>query len=70
MADHIPGRIGKQCRERWYNHLDPTINKEPFSEEEEKILIDAQRRLGNKWKEITSLLPGRTDNQLKNQYIK
>jgi hypothetical protein len=25
QAKHLPGRIGKQCRERWYNHLDPTI---------------------------------------------
>eukprot|EP01080_Neovahlkampfia_damariscottae_P006114 gene6114-10121_t len=68
IAEHIPGRIGKQCRERWLNHLDPSINKEPFSEEEERILIDAQRRLGNKWKEMTSLFNGRTDNQLKNQF--
>ena len=68
IANHLPGRIGKQCRERWYNHLDPNVNKEPFTEDEEKILIDAQNRLGNKWCDISSLLPGRTDNQVKNHF--
>ena len=29
IAEYIPGRIGKQCRERWFNHLDPTIKREP-----------------------------------------
>ena len=28
VADHLPGRIGKQCRERWHNHLDPKISKD------------------------------------------
>jgi transcriptional activator Myb len=23
ISEKLPGRIGKQCRERWYNHLDP-----------------------------------------------
>ena len=27
IASRIPGRHGKQCRERWFNHLDPNINK-------------------------------------------
>ena len=27
IAERIPGRIGKQCRERWTNHLDPNLKK-------------------------------------------
>ena len=27
IATHLPGRIGKQCRERWFNHLDPNVKK-------------------------------------------
>ncbi|XP_019092165.1 PREDICTED: pentatricopeptide repeat-containing protein At3g09040, mitochondrial-like [Camelina sativa] len=26
IAQSLPGRIGKQCRERWHNHLNPDIN--------------------------------------------
>lgn len=27
IAKYIPNRMGKQCRERWYNHLSPNINR-------------------------------------------
>merc|ERR1711991_228474 len=46
IADLIPGRIGKQCRERWFNHLDPRIKKGAWSEEEDKILIESQNQNG------------------------
>ena len=28
MAAQLQGRTGKQCRERWHNHLNPNISKE------------------------------------------
>jgi Myb-like DNA-binding domain len=34
IAQHLKGRVGKQCRERWHNHLNPEINKAPWEEEE------------------------------------
>jgi hypothetical protein len=68
IASHLPGRIGKQCRERWYNHLDPSVKKEPWSEEEEQTLLETQQKLGNKWAEISKFLPGRPDNACKNHF--
>eukprot|EP00038_Savillea_parva_P006758 m.165641 g.165641 ORF g.165641 m.165641 type:complete len:1809 (+) comp12588_c0_seq1:446-5872(+) len=68
IAENLKGRIGKQCRERWLNHLCPEVNKEPWSAEEDRIIMDAHARLGNKWSEIARLLPGRTDISTRNRY--
>mmetsp|Transcript_32536 Transcript_32536/g.32263 ORF Transcript_32536/g.32263 Transcript_32536/m.32263 type:complete len:243 (+) Transcript_32536:94-822(+) len=64
----IQNKTGKQCRERWNNHLDPAISKEPWSEKEEEIMVDFQKKYGNCWSEMAKVLPGRTENAIKNRF--
>jgi len=68
IASHIPGRIGKQCRERWFNHLSPDVRKTNWTPEEDRIIIEAHSKIGNKWTNISKLLEGRPANAIKNHW--
>ncbi|CAG9321745.1 unnamed protein product [Blepharisma stoltei] len=61
-------RNGKQCRERWLNRLNPIINKNEWTEEEDLYIINQQVLIGNKWCEIARGLKGRTENSVKNRF--
>ncbi|TDH70979.1 hypothetical protein CCR75_004217 [Bremia lactucae] len=65
VASLIPGRTSKQCRERWCNHLDPNINKGFYTEDEDKIIVEMQAKLGNRWSIIAQQLKGRTEDAVK-----
>ena len=60
IASRLGSRTGKQCRERWHNHVNPVLNKAPFSPEEEEAIERYYAEIGPKWAEIAKKLPGRS----------
>lgn len=61
-------RQGRQCRERWVNHLDPSINRGYWTTEEDINLLKSYLELGCKWSEIAKKLRNRTENTVKNRW--
>jgi myb proto-oncogene protein len=69
----VPGRIDIQCRSRWVNTLDPTIDRltGKWTLEEDAKLTEAVKKFGNSdWVAAAELIPGRTNKQCRQRWIK
>lgn len=68
IAAKIEGRNAKQCRERWFLNLDPSINRGPWSAEEDRRLLELARQCGGRWSLISKNMEGRTENAVKTRF--
>lgn len=68
IAKFIPNRTARQCRDRWNNYLNPSISQEPWTVEEEKILLEKYKEYGPQWKIIAGYFKNRSYNCVRNKY--
>ena len=68
ISDFMGDFSKRQCRERYNFYLKPNLNKEPFTPEEDKMLIEKVAVFGRKWKLISSWFKNRTAYAIKNHY--
>lgn len=68
IASNIDGRNAKQCRERWNLNLDPSINRSPWTDDEDALLMKLHVSYGGRWSLIAKGLNGRTENAVKTRY--
>ena len=68
VAQVLPGRTNKQCRERYVNHLNPKLKNDKWTPREDAAIFHLHKSIGPKWASMSKLIPGRTDNGIKNRY--
>jgi hypothetical protein len=69
IAECLPGRNPRQCRDRWLNYLSPEVSNSPWSAQQELLLIQKHQECGPSWKYIASFFPGRTDVNIKSHWL-
>jgi hypothetical protein len=70
VARFIPDRTARQCRDRYNNNLLDSLVTDPWTPEEDAVLIQQYRSIGPKWVEIGKILSGRSGNNVKNRWHK
>lgn len=68
IAQHIPSRTPRQCCERWLNYINPDLNQNSWTKEEDEVLILNHQKIGNQWKILSKFLPGRSRNDIKERW--
>lgn len=68
VAQSLPDRTGKQCRERYVNHLNPRLKATDWNALEDSMIFHLYNSIGSHWAKMSKIIPGRTDNGIKNRF--
>jgi hypothetical protein len=64
----MKNRTPRQCRNRWFNYLDPKISHSPWTLEEDQLLLESFQQYGNKWSKISSHFQNRNQVSVRNRF--
>lgn len=68
IAQQLGTRNARQCRERWNNYLNPNLRNDPWTEEEDRLLLEKSAIYGTHWNKISKSFRCRSDNSIRNRY--
>jgi hypothetical protein len=68
IAEQMKTKNARQCKERWFNYLNPELSSAPWTLDEELLLLAKYGELGAQWVAIAKFFPNRTDAMLKNRF--
>jgi hypothetical protein len=68
VAAQMANRNARQCKERWTNYLSPSVRLDPWTEEEDQLLVEKVNACGFAWSVIAQAFNGRSDNDVKNRW--
>ena len=68
VAEHMPNRNVRQCRDRWVNYLSGRNTNRPWTTEEDDLLLELRGKYGSSWVTIAKHFEGRNDIAIKNRY--
>ena len=69
ISQQMPNRNPRQCRERWYNYLDPSLHKGGWTPEEDQLLLEKKKEMGPHWNAIARFFKGRSGNSVRNRWL-
>jgi transposase-like protein len=68
VADHMSACYSaRQCRERWRNYLDPRLDRQSWTDEEDARLVEEYKRTGPRWTMIAGHFHGKSGNTVRNR---
>jgi hypothetical protein len=68
IKQSFPGKTDQELRNKYFNKLDPRLNKAKFTKEEDDLIIKLHRRYGNRWSEIAKYFSKRNSYMIKNRF--
>ena len=70
IAKQLPGRTGRQCKDRYNNYLNKVVVNKEWTQEEDEVIIQKYKELGPRWTAISNYLECRSGNNVKNRWYK